>query len=411
VQENIVLEIHNGAKRFLQKKCTHKPLTCTFFYLFMITVKVICDILEAWAPKGAALTPERFGGFEDNVGLQIGDSQKEVKNILVALDVTREVIREAVTRQIDLLIVHHPLLFRPLKTIRVSDSVGKLVYELVQHDIALYVAHTNLDLTKGGVSVALAKALGLQKIDFLRRCNGLLKKIAVFVPVEYVDRVTEAMARGGAGIIGNYELCSFRTAGTGTFKPMVGATPFLGSACGIGEFEKAEEIRLEMLAPAWAVNNVIQEMKRVHPYEEVAYDVYPVEQDDVNYGYGAIGSLPEPTTLREYIAVVKETLKVSALRYAGDVSASVQTIAVCGGSGSFLLGDAIQRRADVFITADVRYHTFHDAVGRIALIDAGHYETEQFIIPEICAMLQQRLDTQNVAVHATTIVTNPMNIV
>jgi len=363
-------------------------------------IQEVIHAIEGWIPKQIAWE-------KDNVGLQIGDGNREISGILVTLEVTDDVIQEAVEQHADLIVTHHPLIFKPLKSIHLSDTIGRRLRELIQHGIALYSAHTNLDSARGGVSFALAKALGLQDVEFLVRQTGTLKKIAVFVPVDYVDKVTDAMAQGGAGIIGKYERCSFRTSGKGTFKSSSDARPFIGKA---GELETADEVKIEMLAPSWAVPDVIREMLEAHPYEEVAYDIYTLENENVNFGSGAIGNLEQDTILGDFLEVVKKTLTIPFVRFIGDTASTIRRIAVCGGGGSSLLPAAIQQRADAFITADVSYHTFHDAVGKICLIDAGHYETEQFAVAVLVQHLRTSLGTvyPDVRIFPTQRVTNPI---
>lgn len=331
-----------------------------------MTVRDVQNILEAWAPPGVAW--ER-----DNVGLQVGDASKTVRKILVTLDVSEDVVREAVRKRVDLIVTHHPPLFRPLSSLLQYDKRGSIVYALVKSEIALYAMHTNLDFTYNGVSFALADKLGLKDTSFLMEHPHALRKIAVFVPENHVDRVSEAMSARGAGVIGKYEHCSFRLEGTGTFRGGAGAQPFAGR---VGQLERVREIRLEMIAPTWKVNDVVQAMKTVHPYEEVAYDVYVLDNESVNYGTGAIGGLPKPMALKSFLDLVKRRLKVPFLRYSGKTRRRIQRVAVCGGSGSDLLDVAIGKNADAFVTADVRYHTFEAAADRIVLVDAGHFETE-----------------------------------
>ncbi len=346
-----------------------------------MTVEDVGRIIESWAPRWIAWE-------KDNVGLQVGDPTRKVKRILVALDVTHEVVKEAVAEEADLIVSHHPLLFRPPSTITTSDEIGKLVLQLAEKKIAVYSAHTNLDFTKDGVSYQLARKLGLENIRFLLPLKGLLSKIVVFVPTQQADALAEAMAHAGAGIIGEYDLCSFRTEGTGAFRGSARTKPAVGKA---GKFEKVSEIRLEMIAPRARVNAIVEAMKSVHPYEEAAYDIYDVENPSPNYGSGAVGELSSEMTLGQFLKKAKTALQAESLRVAGSPKDKVKRIAVCGGSGSDLVPVAIKAKADVFVTADVRYHTFHSAQGRIALIDAGHWETEHVILEPLKQRIQSAL--------------------
>jgi len=244
-----------------------------------MTVKDIHKILARWAPKDIAW--ER-----DNVGLQVGDMDAEVTGILVALDCTERVVREAKKRNANLIVTHHPLLFRPPKSITPGDSVGRCIRALVADNVALYSAHTNLDFTRGGVSFALAGALGLREVDFLHKPYRVQKKIVTFVPEEHVAKVRDAMAEAGAGVIGNYDHCSFGTIGAGSFRGNDAATPVKGER---GRLEQISEVRLEMLVNQWDVSNVVRAMHAAHPYEEVAYDVYALENESKEYGAESSG--------------------------------------------------------------------------------------------------------------------------
>ncbi len=339
----------------------------------------LTTIIEDWAPREIAWA-------KDNVGLQIGNYEKAVRRILVALEVSSEVVAEARRKRVDVIVTHHPLLFHPLRSISASNRVGRLVHDLISAGIAVYSAHTNLDFTESGVSFALATRLGLKNLDFLHRPTGTLKKISVFVPSDHVEQVAKAMGNAGAGNIGDYEMCSFRVEGTGTFRARKGASPYVGE---VGKFEKVREVRLEMLVPQWRVQSVISRMIEEHPYEEVAYDVYPLENRAGDVGAGAIGELERPRKLDAFLRLIRKSLRSEHLRYVGDATASIKRVAVCGGSGASLVDAAIDARADAFITADIKYHTFQEATGRIALIDAGHYETEVPVLDILAKRLEE----------------------
>lgn len=366
-----------------------------------MTVRDVQHILESWAPKEIAW--ER-----DNVGMQVGSYEKKVRKILLALDLTPEVVEEARKKKVDVIVTHHPLLFRPVKSITPDDRVGRLILDLIENGVALYSAHTNLDFTRDGVSFALAERLGLKNISFLTHSRGDLRKIAVFVPTEYVDKVTEAMASAGAGVVGKYDQCSFRVEGTGTFRAMEGSKPFIGE---VGKFEKVNELRVEMIVPRWKVGEVVRAMRDAHPYEEVAYDVYLMENEQTEYGAGAYGTLPQPLSLKKFLQTVKEQLNVPFLRFTGDQQMNIELVAVCGGSGSDLLEAAIGKNAHAFVTADVKYHTFESARGRIALIDAGHFETEAPSLDHLVRHLQQHasLKKEDIQVVKSSARTNPIH--
>ncbi len=360
-------------------------------------------IIEEWAPKWVAW--ER-----DNVGLQVGDSRRSVSGILIALDVTESVIEEAARKNAELIVSHHPLLFRPPKAVTANDDVGRLILLLAEKKIALYSAHTNLDFTKEGVSVRLARVLGLQNVRFLSPLKSSLAKIVVFVPEGYADRIVQAMSASGAGVIGEYSNCSFRVAGRGSFTGSASSNPTVGAR---GRLELVDEVRIEMLCPRASVETAVAAMKAIHPYEEVACDVYPVENRNTKYGMGAVGELRTRQTLGAFLAKARRALSAKGLRYNGSLRQTVQRVAVCGGSGSELLADAVREGADVFLTADVRYHTFHAAKDRIALVDAGHWETEHMILSSIAERIRVAVKKRRKSprVFVTKHSTNPVQYV
>jgi dinuclear metal center YbgI/SA1388 family protein len=363
----------------------------------------IVQLFEDWAPKWIAWE-------KDNVGLQVGDSHNKVTKILVTLDVTKQIIDEAIAHKAELIVSHHPLLFRPPSTISANDPIGELVLRLAEHKIALFSAHTNLDYAQGGVSFALAEKLGLKDIRFLTPLKNSLAKIVAFVPDGHVERVICAMTQAGAGVIGKYSFCSFGTKGTGSFYGSPASNPFLGKS---GKLEFVEETRLEMIAPRAVLSWVVAALKAVHPYEEPAYDIYFIENTNPNFGMGALGKLPKPQALGSFLKSLKRILGVGALRYTGSLTHKIQNIAVCGGAGSDLLPNAITAKADVFITADVRYHAFQKANDTIALIDAGHWETEHVILKPIAARLRSaaRASHEPLTVFITKHNTNPIKII
>lgn len=346
-----------------------------------MTVREVIGILESWAPRDIAWE-------KDNTGLQCGEPDTRVRGILVSLDPTEESVHEARRFGANLIVSHHPLLFHPLRSVDPTGRIGGILSLLLRHKISLYGAHTSVDFTRGGTSHVLAERLGLSGTAFLRQPYHLQRKLVTFVPRSAVDRVAAAMAAEGAGVIGNYEHCSFRIPGTGTFRGNDLSRPAVGRA---GRLEKADEIRLEMVVPGPRIQGVVRALRRAHPYEEVALDIYPTENISPEYGAGVVGELPKAVTLQTFLTRVRRALHTRRLRWTGDRLARVQTVAVCGGSGGELLEDAISAGAEAFVTADLRYHAFHDAGGRIALIDAGHYETELPVVQTIARRLKQAL--------------------
>jgi len=366
-----------------------------------MVIREIQHILETWAPREL-----RWEG--DNIGLQVGSPGKRVKKILISLDVSEQVIAEAQRKAVNLIISHHPLLFTPIKSLTTENRTGSLLLALAKSDIALISAHTNLDFTHDGVSFALAKRIGLTDIEVLVPQTNILSKIVVFVPHKNVDEVMTAMANAGAGFIGKYDNCSYRTEGTGTFRGGKGTKPAVGKA---GKLEHVKEVRLEMIVQSWNLRGVIKAMNASHPYEEVAYDVYRLENELKSVGAGAIGNLPAPLTLKKFLYRIHEQLQIPALRYTGSPRTSIRKVAVCGGSGSQLVHDAISSGADAYVTADVKYHTFQDAEEKIVLVDAGHYETEVPIIQPLVAYMKKQLQArrESLPVFASRFMSNPVH--
>ena len=347
-----------------------------------MTGKEIIKYLEEWAPKGIAWD-------KDNVGLQVGDPEIKIKNILLSLDLNEEVIESAIKENCNLVITHHPLLYYPLKNLDFSKNLkARMIEKLIKNNITLYSAHTNLDFTKHGVSYQLAKRLSLKNIRFLKNLSENQFKLCVFVPESHVNKVAEAIHQSGGGLIGEYSHCSFRTSGTGTFRGSNESNPAIGKK-GVVEF--VEEAKLEVLVNKWNLNPVINAMKKVHPYEEVAYDIYSLKNDNANYGMGAIGELKDAMDTNDFLVFVSSKLKTSTLRYTHVKKKKIKSVAVCGGSCGELVEEVIKQNADAFVTADLKYHTFQDAEAKILLIDAGHYETEAPILDEIKRRLESLL--------------------
>ena len=363
-----------------------------------MVLREIHDILESWAPK--AIAWER-----DNVGLQSGSMDQTIRRILVTVDVTDAVLDEARRKRANLVLSHHPLLFNPLTSIRPDQRTGRLLLKAIHNNIALYAIHTNLDFIEWGVSSALAEKLSLTETRILDNDQHRQVKIIVFVPIDYTNKVMLAMSRAGAGVIGNYETCSFRTTGTGTFLPLQGARPHLGKK---GQLEQTQESRLEMILPEWKTDAVLQAMRSVHPYDEIAYDVYRLANASMNVGAGAIGVLRKTMPLKKFLSHVQKSLRLPVLRYTGNPSMNITRVAVCGGSGSKYVAKAITEEADAFVTADVQYHAFQEADGHIALIDAGHYETERPAVQRVVQFLHSHntLKKQNIQIFPSTINSN-----
>jgi dinuclear metal center YbgI/SA1388 family protein len=339
----------------------------------MNSIEIIKHI-EQWTPKEIAWQ-------KDNVGLQVGSLKRNLSNIMLCLDVDEKVINYAIQKKCNLIISHHPLLFYPMKKIDVgNDSKSALVEMLIKKDISVYSMHTNFDYSKEGVSFQLAKALKLKNIKFLKNLNSNQFKLVVFVPRSSLEKVSKAVFNAGAGSMGEYSNCSFSTEGTGTFQGSEKSNPAIGKK---NNFEKVDEARFEVFVNSWKLPAVISAMKQAHPYEEVAYDIYPLLNVNVDYGIGAYGELDRPMTQKEFLDHTSNSLKIKNFRFSGNVQKKLSRIAVCGGSGSEYVNDAIKLNCDAYVTADVKYHTFQENEKEILLVDAGHYETEIISLKEI----------------------------
>lgn len=355
--------------------------------------QTVIQIMEQLAPKHYAMP-------DDKIGLQLGTLNKDIRHVLVALDVTDEVVNEAIRIQADLIIAHHAIVYRPLKHLQTDTPAGKLYEKLIKHDIAVYIAHTNLDVADGGVNDMMATALGLTGLTHLEAVHTeKLKKLVVFIPAAHHDQVRNAVFNAGAGGIGHYSHCSFNLTGTGTFLPGEGAKPFIGKQ---GQIESVTEVRFETILPESNERKVIQAMLKAHPYEEVAYDLYSLDLKGRTFGLGRVGKLPEACSVAELVEQVKQAFSVSTVRVVGDLQRVVKKVAVLGGAGSRYIQSAIFAGADVLITGDIDYHSAQDALAAgLILIDPGH-NVEKILKQHVAEYLAKQLlakksDTQAIA--------------
>jgi dinuclear metal center YbgI/SA1388 family protein len=321
----------------------------------------------------------------DNVGLQVGDPGATVERVLVALDPGCAAVAAACDRGAQLLVTHHPLLFKPLRRLSPDDPVGRVVWQAVRGGVAILSAHTNLDVAADGLNRWLADRLELNNASPLQPLVGRLLKLVVYVPEGYDEAVAAALFDAGAGRIGKYDHCSFRTAGIGTFRPGEGTTPFTGTP---GQREQVRELRLETVVPQRRLPKVLEKLFKAHPYEEVAYDLVPLANTLPGFGLGRIGSLATTLPLGAFAARVKTALSCQSLRVVGDLQRAVGKVAVCGGSGAGLISEAQRQGADVLVTGDVKYHEARLAEDfGLALIDAGHFATERLAVEELVSRL------------------------
>ncbi|MDQ0351044.1 dinuclear metal center YbgI/SA1388 family protein [Alkalibacillus filiformis] len=345
-----------------------------------VTVKDVISLVEKKAPKHLA-----FEG--DPIGLQVGDANQKVSKVMIALDVLEDVVDEAIDQEIDLIVAHHPLIFKPLKSVDLNSEKGKIVSKLIQHNITVYAAHTNLDIANGGVNDMLMEQLGLESDAVVVSTEKeRLYKLVIFTPTTHENDIRDALAEAGAGHIGNYSHCTFNSDGFGTFKPQEGTNPYIGST---DKLEKVNEIRMETIVPESKIDHSIKLANEAHPYEEMAYDVYPLHLDGEEKGLGRIGKLEQSKTLEQFANEVKQTFNVPQLRFVGDPNKKVKKVAVIGGDGNKFINQAKRKGADVLITGDVYYHTAHDALGiGLAMIDPGHH-IEQIMKQGLKDQLQQ----------------------
>ncbi|MDB4868212.1 MAG: Nif3-like dinuclear metal center hexameric protein [Cohnella sp.] len=344
------------------------------------------------------LAPKHYAEPEDKIGLQVGSLRKEIRKVLVALDVTPEVAEEAGAVGAELIIAHHAVIYRPLTHLQTDTPAGALAANLLRRDIAVYVAHTNLDTAEGGMNDWMAEALGLDGRGVLREVHtDKLYKLVVYVPKDHQEAVRSAMFSAGAGWIGNYSHCSFNVEGTGTYLPREGTDPYIGKQ---GKLESVSEVRVETVVPQSAQKAVVSAMLKAHPYEEVAYDLYPMDLKGRSFGLGRVGSLPQAESLDAFAERVKRAFDVPFVRVVGDGAKPIRKVAVLGGSGSRFIRNAMFAGADVLVTGDIDYHTAHDAlVAGLALVDSGH-NAEKIMKAKVADWLGERLRENGYATEA-----------
>lgn len=360
-------------------------------------VKDFTNYLESLAPLA---TQESY----DNSGLIVGSKSQEVTGVLLSLDCVESVVDEAISKNCNLIIAHHPIVFKGLKKLNGKSYVERTVIKAIKHDVAIYAIHTNLDNYRFGVNAKIGELLGLSNLSILAPSQSSLTKIAVFCPSSYVEKVAHAMFEAGAGHIGDYAECSFISKGQGTFSPQEGTQPYIGE---VGKKEQVEEQKLEMIFPSYRTQQILSALMQAHPYEEVAYDLFGLLNENQFEGAGMIGELETPIDAVEFLNQVKKTFNCGVIKHTPAVKKKVKKIAFCGGAGSFLLSNAIRQKADVYISSDFKYHEFFDAENHLMIADIGHYESEQFTPNLIHAILKENFI--NFALHLSKVNTNPIN--
>jgi dinuclear metal center YbgI/SA1388 family protein len=343
-------------------------------------ISEITNYLETLAPLSSQ---ESY----DNSGLLVGSKTTEVTNALISLDCTEAILDEAIKKNCNLIICHHPILFKGIKRLTGNNYVERTIIKAIRHNIAIYAIHTNLDNYRMGVNKKIGELLGVPNPKILLPTENKLVKLAVYVPALQKEQVMNALFLAGAGQIGNYSECSFSVAGKGTFKGSENANPFVGEK---GIRHEENEYKLEVLLSGSNLHAVLEALKKNHPYEEVAYDLIPLLNKNEYEGAGMIGELQSEINEVDFLQKLKTTFRCQVIRHTGLLGKPVKRIAWCGGSGSFLLQKAIAHKADIFITGDYKYHDFFDADNQIIIADIGHFESEQFTIELLDELLQEK---------------------
>ncbi len=349
------------------------------------------------------LAPLQYQEEYDNAGLIVGQPDKEVTQALISLDCTEAVVDEAIATNCEVIISHHPIVFKGLKKFNGKTYVERVVEKAIRNNIALYAIHTNLDSVLDGVNARICDTLGINNRHILSPKQNILKKLVTYVPISHADQVRNALFVAGAGNIGNYTETSFNTEGSGTFKANEDANPYVGEA---GVRHTESEIKIETIYPGNLESKVLMALILAHPYEEVAYDLYALTNQHQQVGSGMVGELDNPINAEDFLRLIKDRMQTGVIKHTELTGWPIKKVAVCGGSGSFLLKQAIASGADMFITADYKYHEFFDAEGKIIIADIGHFESEQFTQQLLQDMLQEKFPA--FATRLTSVNTNPV---
>jgi len=361
------------------------------------TIKKVIESLEILAPRA-------YQEEYDNSGLLTGNSVDEVTGILITLDCTEEVVEEAIAKSCNLIVAHHPILFKGIKRITGETYVERVLIKAIRNHVAIYAIHTNLDNVLTGVNKKIAEKIGLKNIRILAPRKNVLMKLVTFIPKDHAEDVTAQLHKAGAGQIGNYKNCSFSVMGEGAFTATGSAIPFVG---GLNKLEKTEEVRVEVIFPTILQSQVLGALRESHPYEEVAYYLTALENENQELGAGAIGELEISQESTDFLKHVKATMNTACVRHTRISNNPIRKVAICGGAGSFLLKHAIAQGADAFVSADFKYHEFFDADGKILVADIGHYESEQYTKDLLGEFLREKFPT--FAIAFSNVVTNPIS--
>lgn len=351
-----------------------------------------------------SLAPLPLQEAYDNAGLIVGNYNSAVSGVILCLDSTEEVVDEAIHKKANLIIAHHPIIFKGLKSITGKNYVERVILKAIKHDIAIYAIHTNLDNIQLGVNYEIMKKLNIGKAEILKSINGNLLKLYTFVPINDAEKVKNALFEAGAGNIGNYSEASFNILGKGTFRGNDESSPAIGAK---NERTEVEECKIEVIFNDYQSKKILKALYNSHPYEEVAYDLVRLENKNQTIGAGMIGNLNAPINTLDFLKMVKSTFHCKVIKHTKLTTSKIQRVAVCGGSGSFLLKDAINQKADIFITSDFKYHDFFDADNQIIIVDIGHFESEQFTMELLLEKLSKKFS--NFATYLTEVNTNPVH--
>lgn len=359
-------------------------------------IKEIIQVIEQLAPLPLQ---EEY----DNSGLQCGDPSREATGALLAIDVTEDVVEEAIALGCNLIISHHPIAFRPFRSLTGRNYVERTMIMAIRNDVALYAAHTNLDNAQGGVNYKLAEMLELQNVKILLPKSNELLKFVTTVPLLHAESVRNALFNAGAGHIGNYDSCSYNLTGEGTFRPGAGSNPFVGEAEKL-HFE--QEVRIETVLPVMRKEEVLRALLAVHPYEEPVYDLYPIANEWGQHGSGVVGVLPEPMPEQEFLYLLKDIFNLPTISHTKLQGREIRDVAICGGAGAFLIPRAVSYGADAFVTGEAKYNDYYDAEDRLLLAVVGHYESEICTKDLFFDLLSKKFPT--FAIHKSGFDVNPV---
>ncbi len=357
----------------------------------------IIQLIENFAPKS-------YQESYDNSGLLVGEMSSEINGALLCLDITEEIIDEAVERNCNLIISHHPLVFKAIKRFSKDTYINRCLHKAIKNDIALYCCHTNIDSVRGGVSFKIAERLNLKNPKVLSPIQNDFVKLVVFAPVENYVEVADAMCEMGGGAIGNYDNCSFACDGIGTFRGNTASNPAIGN---VGEITSVNERRIEVIIPRHKVVAAMQKVRSVHPYEEVGYDVYPLINSNPDVGLGVVGTLEKPMSTTDFLSFVAQRLDCKVIRHSQIIKNEISKVALCGGSGSEFVSKAISQKADIYLTADFKYHDFFVEKNLITIADIGHFEGEKYTLGIFYDIISKKMP--NFAIHCTNKEQNPIN--